>query len=89
MPILASPSKTVIGLVFFDGGSTIGLIRELFAKKLRLVGKKMRKLVQVVGQAWSVWETVQFAVTLVDQYGEKHLDKLTNPTFFINAGDAI
>ena len=75
VPILASPSKTVIGLVFFDGGSTIGLIRELFAKKLRLVGKKMRKLVQVVGQAWSVWETVQFAVTLVDQYGEKHLVK--------------
>ena len=44
VPILASPSKTVIGLVFFDGGSTIGLIRELFAKKLRLVGKMMRMM---------------------------------------------
>ena len=75
VPVLASPMKTISGLVFFDGGSTIGLIREEFAKKLGLIGKKVRKLIQVVGQAWSVWETVQYAVTLVDQNGEKHLMK--------------
>ena len=73
--ILSSPGKTIRGLVFFDGGSTIALIRNLFAKKLGLRGKKVKKMVQVVGQSWSVWETVQYAVTLVDQFGKKHLVK--------------
>ena len=47
----------------------------MFAKKLGLVGKKAKKMVQVVGQSWTVWDTYQYAVTLVDKYGEKHLVK--------------
>ena len=85
VPVLSSPRKSVLGLVFFDGGSTIGLIRNLFAKKLGLGGKNVKKMVQVVGQTWSIWETVQYAVTLVDQFGKKHLvkaysiDSITSP----------
>ena len=73
VPVLCGPSKSKPCLVFFDGGSTIGLIREVFANQLGLVGRKVKKLVQVVGQDWSVWETRQYAVTLVDQHGGKHL----------------
>ena len=42
-------------------------------------------MLQVVGQTWSIWETVQYAVTLVDQFGKKHLvkaysiDSITSP----------
>ena len=42
-------------------------------------------MVQVVGQSWSVWETKQYAVTLIDKSGVKHLisvygiDCITSP----------
>ena len=83
--VLSSPTKIEKGLVFFDKGATIGLIREMFAKKLKLVGRNVRKMVQVVGQSWSVSETKQYAVTLVDRSVKKHLlsvysiDSITSP----------
>ena len=76
IPVLCGPDKTLDSLTFFDNGATIGLIREQFAIKLRLVGHKVKKMVQIVGQDWSIWETIQYAVTLVDRTGSKHLVKV-------------
>ena len=73
VPILSGPNKTTLGLTFFDNGSSMGLVREKFAQKLGLKGKKVVLVVQVLGQDWSRWETVQYAVTMVDKHGEKHL----------------
>ena len=39
--MLSSPNKTIQGLVFFDKGAMIGLVRDSFAKRLNLVGKKV------------------------------------------------
>ena len=76
IPVLCGPNKTVDGLIFFDNGATLGLIREQFAVKLRLAGRNVKRLVQIVGQDWSVWETIEYAVTLVDQKGARHLVKV-------------
>ena len=73
IPILSGPNRTMLGLTFFDNGSSMGLIREKFAQKLGLKGKIVVLVVQVVGQDWSRWETVQYAVTLVDKHGQRHL----------------
>ena len=75
IPIVSGPSKTALGLTFFDGGSSMGLIREKFARKLGLKGRKVVLIVQVVGQDWTKWETVLYAVTLVDKHGHKQVVK--------------
>ena len=85
VPVLAGPTKTVMGLAFFDGGSSMSLIREDFATRLSLVGRKIILSVQVVGQDWTQWHTTQYAVTVLDKYGKKHLiraysiDSITSP----------
>ena len=90
IPVVSSPNKTLESLVFFDKGATIGLIRNLFAKRLNLTGKSVKKMVQVVGQSWSVWETMEYVVSLVDRFGKKHLlclygiDSITSPIQKVN-----
>ena len=90
IPVVSSPNKTLESLVFFDKGATIGLIRNLFAKRLNLTGKSVKKMVQVVGQSWSVWKTMEYVVSLVDRFGKKHLlclygiDSITSPIQKVN-----
>ena len=69
VPVLAGSNKTMLGLTFFDSGSSMGLVREGFAKKLGLKGKNVVLIIQVVGQEWSRWETTQYTITMVDMHG--------------------
>ena len=85
IPVVSSPTKTLDSLVFFDKGATIGLIRDMFAKRLNLRGKHVKKMVQVVGQTWTIWETKEYVISLVDRFGKKHvlrvygIDSITSP----------
>ena len=76
VPVLAGSNKTMLGLTFFDSGSSMGLVREGFAKKLGLKGKNVVLIIQVVGQEWSRWETTQYTITMVDMHGKKHAVKV-------------
>lgn len=60
-------NETRTGLVFWDNGSTLCLIREAFASKLRLEGRRVCLWVQAAGHDPEKWETTVYSVRLLDR----------------------
>ena len=59
-------------LVFFDNGSTIVIVRNYFATKLGLAGRRCLQWLQVCGRPEEPWETTVYKVTLMDKDGDEH-----------------
>ena len=78
------------GLVFFDNGSTAVIIREKFAARLKLRGRRCVQWLQVCGKPQEPWETVMYTVTIVDREGDCHsmqaygMDKITSDIESVN-----
>ena len=63
---------TRVGMVFWDDGSTVCLIREGFAERLKIQGWRIGLKVQSAGQKPKNWFTRFYNVKLVDQEGQEH-----------------
>ena len=64
--------KNISTLVFWDHGSTMGLITYSHARSLNLKGWKVKQWVQVASKPWEIWETKIYLVPLVDRTGKVH-----------------
>ena len=60
------------GLVFFDNGATLAIIRDKFAELLQLKGEKVTEWIKVLGQAWEIWNTILYNVPMIDKEGTVH-----------------
>ena len=59
-------------MIFWDDGSTVCLIREAFAEKLKIQGRRICLWVQAAGHKPEKWYTSVFTVKLIDRKGEEH-----------------
>ena len=64
--------KVNMGLVFFDDGSTLGLVRKKFVEMLGIKGRECVQWVQPATKDWEEWRTVVYRVPLVDKLGQTH-----------------
>ena len=75
---------TATGVVFWDKGSTIVLIRKASAELLKLPGRPCSQYIQVAGHGYEKWETVAYHLYLVGRSGELYkllpysVDKITS-----------
>ena len=60
-------NATRTGLVFWDNGSTLCLIREAFAAELKLKGRRVCLWVQAAGHDPEKWETTVYKIKLLDK----------------------
>ena len=60
------------GIIFWDGGATIVLIRHAFAKMLGLRGQEVTQRIQVCGKQFEEWETMAYWVIMIDRFGQQH-----------------
>ena len=65
-------TKNVSSLVFWDHGSTMGMITFKHAKTLNLKGWDVSQWVQVASKPWELWKTKIYLVPLVDKFGNIH-----------------
>ena len=83
------------GIVFWDGGATIVLIRHEFAKKLWLKGQEVIQRSQVCGREFEEWEMKANWVTMVDKDGNTHhmkalgIDTITYAIHRVNISGVI
>ena len=59
-------------LVFWDHGSTMGMVTFKHAKALKLKGWEVSQWVQVASKPWELWKTRIYLVPLVDRTGVIH-----------------
>ena len=71
-PVLTSCGDTRSGLLFYDGGSTISLVREGFASQLGIQGRGCVLHVQPAGHDVESWITTAYFLRLVDTNGKEH-----------------
>ena len=60
-----------MGIIFWDRGATIVLIRHEFAKKLGLKEQDVSQRIQVCGREFEDWETKAYLVTMIDKNDTK------------------
>ena len=65
-------NKNIPSLVFWDHGSTMGMITFSHAKVLKLKGWEVSQWVQVASKPWELWKTRIYLVPLVDRSGIIH-----------------
>ena len=71
--IVESGDGQDLARVFYDGGSTNILIRDGFAKKLKLKGTKVKYRVNLATKESKVINGYLWEINLVDRQGNKHL----------------
>ena len=65
-------AKNITSLVFWDHGSTMGMITFSHGKALNLKGWEVSQWVQVASKPWELWKTKIYLVPLVDKTGIIH-----------------
>ena len=64
--------KNILSLVFWDHGSTMGMVTFSHARALKLKGWEVSQWVQVASKPWELWKTRIYLVPLVDRSGIIH-----------------
>ena len=54
------------GLVFFDNGAMLAIIRSKFAELLELRGERVTEWIKVLGKKWDRWNTILYDVPMGD-----------------------
>ena len=65
-------NDTRTGMIFWDDGSTVCLIREAFADRLKIQGRKICLWVQSAGHKPEKWYTTMYTFKLIDREDQEH-----------------
>ena len=61
-----------LGVIFWDNGSNVNMIRKAFAEEIGLNGKPAKHFLKTTGEPSKEWNTVTYEVGLVDRFGNTH-----------------